>query len=250
MKDKFPCPLNLPPGNTLRGKVRFFVKSWADLQMASVLQKLKPWLSMLNGNVIEVGSGLQPYRHYIPKNCIYKSLDFDKSEDRFGYKAYDTVYYSGERFPFDDNSFNNLFHNEVLEHIFEKESFLSECWRILEPDGELFFTVPFQARYHYIPFDYWRFTPASLEQLLNKAGFVDVKVTTRGNDITVAAYKNISLYYRWLLYSGLTGKVLSLLICPIALVSLLVGQLSLRMNVGSKDDCLGYAIVSRKKIKD
>ena len=44
----------------------------------------------------------------------------------------------------------------------------------------LILTVPFAARWHFVPHDYWRYTPASLDHLLRKAGFSDVGVYARG----------------------------------------------------------------------
>ena len=244
MKEKFPSPPNLPPGGSLKGKVFFILRKLADLQVASVLQHLTPWLSGLSGDVLEIGCGAQPYRHLIPEECRYQGLDWSRAEEHFLYKAPDTIYYDGGKFPFVDDTFFNLFHTEVLEHVYDKELFLAECKRVLKPGGRMFCSVPFQARYHYIPIDFWRFTPAALNKLLTEAGFNDIEITSRGNDITVAAYKIISLVYRWL-QAGIGGKFLGLILSPIALVSLLIGHLSLNTNIGSEDDCLGYIVKAR-----
>ena len=42
------------------------------------------------------------------------------------------------------------------------------------PGGELMFTVLFQARFHFIPVDFWRFT-SGLELILAEAEFSDVQ---------------------------------------------------------------------------
>lgn len=243
-REKFQPPRNLPPSAMRGGALSFALRKAADLQVSSVLKRLAPWLSGLRGSVLEVGCGAQPYRHFIPDNCGYSALDWEKSGEYFKYKAPDTVYYAGGTFPFEDNVFDNLFHTEVIEHVYETEVFLHECRRVLKPRGELFFTAPFQARCHYMPNDFWRFTPAALERLLTESDFSDIKIYSRGNDITVAAYKVASLAYRWLM-GNIAEKFLGILSAPIAVAALAAGHISLSANIGSTDDCLGYIVTAK-----
>src|SRR5262249_15864737 len=57
------------------------------------------------------------------------------------------------------------------------------------------FTVPFAVRWHFIPYDYWRYTPSGLDRLLQKAGFTGIEVFARGNQLTVACYKVMALCF-------------------------------------------------------
>lgn len=240
-RENLPSPPNVPPGYSFVSKLTFLLRQIADLQVRSVYRELAPWLAGLKKNVLEVGCGAQPYRHLIPCDCGYQGLDWEKADEHFAYKAPDTVTYSGETFPFPDNSFSNLFHTEVLEHVYDFRLFLAECRRVMVPGGSLFFSVPFQARHHYIPFDYWRFTKSALQSILEEAGFKNVEIVTRGNDLTVAAYKFVSLSYRWLL-GGIFGKLLGTLSIPLVFICLLAGHYSLIVKTGSEDDCLGYVV--------
>ena len=235
---------NNPPGDTIFGKLRFFIRTILDMQMASVHRHLRPWLVGRSGTVLEVGCGAQPYRYLVPPGCRYTGLDWEQSQAHFKYRLPDTIYYSDGKFPFDDGSFDNLFHTEVLEHVYQAGLFLAECHRVLKPSGSLFFTVPFQARYHYKPHDFFRFTPAALERMLVEAGFRQIEIRPRGSDITVAAYKNMSVFYRWL-RSGPLGICTGILTVPLAVPVLIIGWLSLRLSAGSRDDCLGYTVTAR-----
>lgn len=240
--EAFPSPANLPPE---AGRVRAWLRPLLDLQVASVLRRLIPWLGQCRGHVLEVGCGAQPYRNLLPEGCRYAALDWEMAKEHFSYATPDTTYYNGERFPFTDAQFDHLFHTEVLEHVWDSANFLAECLRVLKPGGTLFFSVPFQARYHYIPHDYYRFTPAALERLLTRAGFTDIHIQPRGTDITVAAYKVVSVLYRWLLGSlvdKLLGVALGTLFLP---PGLLIGQWSLHTDSGSPDDTLGYTVTAR-----
>lgn len=241
--ENFPSPPNLPPDKAPLGRLGFFLRRLFDLQVLSVLKHLIPWLSKRCGQLLEVGCGAQPYRGFVPPGVTYQGLDWSGAGENFGYSAPDTAYYEGGRFPFEDASFDAVFHTEVIEHVYDLRTFLAECRRVLRPGGEFFFTVPFQARYHYIPHDFWRLTPASIELLLGAAGFKDLRIECRGSDITVAAYKVLSLGYRWL-QGNLMAKILGLFFMPISLFSLLVGHLSMRFKFGSPDDCLGYAVIA------
>lgn len=205
---------NNPPGDTITGKVRFLLRSLVDMQVSSVYRHLRPWLIERSGTLLEVGCGAQPYRHLVPTDCCYTGLDWEEAEAHFNYHLPDTVYYQGDKFPFDDGSFDSLFHTEVLEHVYHARLFLAECRRVLKPSGSMFFTVPFQARYHYIPHDFFRYTPAALERMLDEAGFSQVDIRPRGSDITVAAYKIMSVLYRWL-RSGPAGMTAGILLSPL-----------------------------------
>jgi len=45
---------------------------------------------------------------------------------------------------------------------------LDEAHRVLRPDGMLVLSTPFHFRIHQFPHDYWRFTPAAYEALLER----------------------------------------------------------------------------------
>jgi SAM-dependent methyltransferase len=247
LPESFPPPPNLPPGRTLASRLLYRLRPLLDLQVASVLRALKPWLASLKGKVLEVGCGAQPYRHLIPSCCVYLGLDWYLAQTAFGYQAAEVVYFDGRTFPLKEGSFDNLFHTEVLEHITAPLRFLKECHRVLKPGGRLFFSVPFQARYHHIPYDYWRFTPAGLDLLLDRAGFSDWEIAPRGNDIVVAAYKVVSLGFR-LLSSKNPSLLIGLAFTPIIGLALAAAHLSLRLKVGSTDDCLGYNVWAYKPL--
>lgn len=243
-KDEEFSPIsNNPPGNTVIGKLRFFIRIVLDMQVASVYRDLRFWLKEQVGTVLEVGCGAQPYRHLVPSNCHYTGLDWEQAGAHFNYRLPDTIYYDGEHFPFKDSSFDNLFHTEVLEHIYHARQFLAECRRVLKPTGKMFFSVPFQARYHYIPYDYFRYTPAALERILSEAGFHRIDIRPRGSDITVAAYKIMSIIYRWM-RSGPVGLIGAILLFPVVFPVLVAGQLSMRCAIGSPDDCLGFTVTT------
>ncbi|MBF0511042.1 MAG: class I SAM-dependent methyltransferase [Candidatus Omnitrophica bacterium] len=240
----FRPPSNLPPGKNIQSRIRYFLRSHIDLVVLSVLRNLRPWLVHCSGKVLEVGAGLQPYRHLIPVSCEYQAIDHAISKE-FDYQTPDTLYYQGDIFPVSSDSVDFLFHTEVLEHVFDVTRFLSECHRVLKKGGSMFFSVPFQYRYHYIPYDYWRMTPSALQIVLEQIGFKNISIIPRGTDITVVAHKMLIIIFRWL-KGGLVAKTFGLLCLPMAMVILLVGHISLLMGIGSRDDCIGFNVITQK----
>jgi SAM-dependent methyltransferase len=242
--EQFPVLPNLPGSDSSTGRLIFSLRLAADLMVASVVRYLKSWLSIQNGSVLDVGCGAQPYRHLLPAGCHYQGLDWEGSQDHFAYHSPNTIYYDGDKFPFDDGQFDALFATEVIEHVWDYQYFLNECRRVLKPGGAAFFSIPFAARYHYIPNDYWRFTPATLKKILTEAGFASIIIRTRGTDFTVAAYKLVSITYRWL-QGKIYQRILGILSLPFVAISLLVGQVTMRWSIGSQDDCLGYVVTAK-----
>lgn len=226
------------------------VRRCFDLQAASLWRDLCAELPYLDGAVLDVGCGAQPYRALLPHGVRYLGIDTIDAKERFDYEVPDTTYFSGSVWPVESCSVDAVLATETLEHVFDTRQFLRECARCLRPGGRLLLTVPFAARWHYVPHDYWRFTPSSLGLLLEQAGFDDVAVYARGNEITVACYKVMALILPILFPqrgSGLTRAILRLValpLIPLFATLALIGNVSLRGSGG--DDCLGYTVAARR----
>ena len=118
-----------------------------------------------------------------------------------------------------------------------------------EAGGRLLLTVPFAARWHYIPHDYWRFTPSGLERLLSAAGFerrrrlrpgqrADGRLLQGDGPHAAVAHAAAEGLPRRIAPQavGLTSPILVLLGG--------IAVLSLRGQGGN--DCLGYTAVAEK----
>lgn len=232
------------------GRISAAARRLLDLQAGSIWRDLSVLLPGARGLVLDVGCGAQPYRLLLGADANYQGIDRGEAAGHLGYSVPDSIYYEGDRWPIADESIDTVLCTETLEHVPEPSAFLAEAGRCLKPGGRLLLTVPFAARWHYIPHDYWRFTPSGLERLLSAAGFERIAVFARGNAVTVACYKTMALMLPFLLpqQKGLRKRIslqaVGLLTSPILVLLAGIAALSLRGQGGS--DCLGYTVVADK----
>jgi SAM-dependent methyltransferase len=221
-----------------------------DVQASSIWNDLAGELSDVSGTLLDVGCGAQPYRTLVPRDAKYIGIDTTDAKDRFGYEVPDTTYFAGNRWPVEDAAADTVLCTETLEHVLDPLEFLSEAKRVLTPGGRLILTVPFSARWHYVPFDYWRFTPSGLAHVLHESGFVEVQIYRRGNALTVACYKVTALMLPLLMPRAdgrlrrLALRACGVVLSPLLAVSVFTARLSLLQDGG--DDCLGYTALARR----
>lgn len=133
----------------------------------------------LNGDLLDVGCGSKPYKDLLSPNK-YIGLEIDTPEARR--RATADVFYDGGKFPLENSSFDTILCNQVLEHVFNPDFFLSEIARVLKPGGRLLLTVPFVWDEHEQPYDYARYSSFGLRALLEKQGFNYIKHKKLGAD--------------------------------------------------------------------
>lgn len=123
----------------------------------------------LSGRVLDVGCGVQPYRHLMTKAREVVGLELDTPQNRAKKQA--DIFYEGAVFPFSDGHFDGILCNQVLEHVFDPTVFLDEIYRTMAPGGTLILSVPFVWPEHEQPWDCLRYTSFGLEDKLRAAGF-------------------------------------------------------------------------------
>ncbi|MBB5192354.1 SAM-dependent methyltransferase [Silvimonas terrae] len=234
-----------------KNPILFRIRRFFDLQLDTVCSVLQPALGQLSGTVLDVGAGQSPWREWLPVHARYVGIDVENA-DEFGMSraGSDVIYYDGNTIPFADAHFDAAFCSEVLEHVPVPEALIAELARVLKDSATLLLTVPWSARRHHIPHDYHRFTPERLHALLDQAGFTEIVIEERGNDVCVIANKLLVLTVRLLrparkktlLWSWVPG-----LLCGVLTAGfMLAAHASLALGAGGKEDPLGYFVKARR----
>jgi len=133
-----------------------------------LLDGLREFFPLLQGDLLDVGCGRKPYRDLVPTRR-YVGVDIDTPVTRGLAKA--DVFYDGRTLPFADGSFDAVLCSQVLEHVFTPEAFLAEIRRVVRPGGVLLLATPFVWDEHEQPADFGRYSSFGLCALLERNGF-------------------------------------------------------------------------------
>ena len=126
-----------------------------------------------------------------------------------GWAAYPWAKYTSTGFPdfdivdppadFDEwASFDLAICEQVLEHVTDPLRALIHLRELVRPGGTVIVSTPFLIRIHGHPGDYWRFTPAGLELLMESAGLDSIVVQSWGNRQCVRAnFRRWAPQRRW-----------------------------------------------------
>ena len=222
-----------------------------DLQLATIARYLRPALTDLTGSILDVGAGQSPWRGWLPNTATYQGIDIGHAAE-FGMppQIADVIYYVGAKMPLTDSTFDAVLCIEVLEHTQEPHLFLLEIVRVMKEGATLILTVPWSARRHHIPYDYQRFTREGLALLLDGAGFDEIEIVERGNDVAVIANKLTVLSLRLMTpkkwWHCVGSWPLASLCVMLTCAFVASAHVCIVGGWGSKEDPLGYFVRAKK----
>lgn len=116
-------------------------------------------------------------------------------------------------------------------------------------NGVAVISVPFAAKWHCIPFDYWRFTPTGFKKLVdgNQYKYISFKeMYRRGSDVSVAFHmltvSIVSVFFR----PDIISKIIGLVLSPLAVFFGILANFAEWFDIGSPENTLGYVFVLEK----
>ncbi len=236
-------PIKHEPPTTLIRKIKFYGRMLLDIQILTIYNDIKNELPKFRGKVLDIGCGQSPYRYLLNKSeTEYKGIDVVEASS-FDYINSNITLFDGENIPFEDATFDAIICTEVLEHVYNYQKLVTEIHRVCKPNAKAIITIPFSARYHYIPYDFFRYTPSALEKIFSK--FSKVEITPRGTDVVSICAKIIVLFFRNIIPNSVL-KVICLpfwiAMLPVLGITVFIAHLSVKFNLGSNLDPLGYTI--------
>ncbi|HZY83007.1 MAG TPA: class I SAM-dependent methyltransferase [Cyclobacteriaceae bacterium] len=187
---------------------------------------IRAYAGSITGKVLDVGCGRKPYRELF--HCdTYIGMDIEQSGHSHVNEQID-VFYDGNIFPFEDKSFDNILTNQVFEHVFNPEQFMSEISRVVKPNGHLLITVPFVWDEHEQPYDFARYSSFGLTSILKRHGFEIVSYTKSANNFSVIAQLTVLFFYKKLYsrkYFYYNTAMIVLLLSPITIAGVILSKI-------------------------
>jgi SAM-dependent methyltransferase len=96
-----------------------------------------------------------------------------------------------EKFPLEDESYDNVVSMNVLEHIFDYHNVFAETARVIKKGGLFVSTVPFMHHIHGSPDDYHRYTESTYRKLASKYGFDIVLIKPLGYGLFSLIFQSV-----------------------------------------------------------
>ena len=168
---------------------------WLDSRhLDASIARLAPFAS---GTLFDVGVGERPYESvFAPHVSRYFGLEYppvvfgnlnpELEHDSSPVRGLIDIWADGQCLPLADACVDTVLSLEVLEHLPKPEHCVAEMARVLRPGGRLLLTVPFLQPLHQLPFDFRRYTPRGLAELVEENGLEVEILEPRGNVATAA----------------------------------------------------------------
>ena len=147
-----------------------------------------------HGKLVDLGCGTKPYaKEFEPFISSYFGVDHpDAARCHYGLNTAADLWADCTETGLVEEMFDTVLSTEVLEHMKDPNKLLREGYRLLKRNGYLILTTPFLVPLHGEPYDYYRYTIYSLEDLLSSSGFKVTEIVPLGNYGITSAYLKLT----------------------------------------------------------
>jgi ubiquinone/menaquinone biosynthesis C-methylase UbiE len=135
-----------------------------------IIAVLGDFIDLSKCDVLDIGTG----SGYTAQDLARKSrslLSIDVIDERKAREGYEFTLFSGLRLPFEDNKFDIVISNHVLEHVQNQKMHIEEMARVLKKGGVAYLATPnklwFVESHYRLPFLSW--LPENMANLYLKA---------------------------------------------------------------------------------
>jgi SAM-dependent methyltransferase len=150
-----------------RATPRFWQADWLVLrEMGRVLRSMlaDPSLRLKDARVLDFGCGGRPYECWFAEaGAHYRGADIDR--------AHEVRVRDDGTLDCGDGDYDLVASFQVLEHVWDLDTYLGEARRVLRPQGWLLLSTHGTWLYHPHPTDYRRWTAQGLQREVESRGF-------------------------------------------------------------------------------
>lgn len=158
--------------------------------------------------VVDLGAGDAPYKPLFIDACRkYIACDLEAGP------GIDEIFDGTGSISIADQSADCVVSFQVLEHVWDVRSYLSECRRLLSSKGRLLLSTHGTWLYHPHPNDYRRWTREGLIRELEENGFIVRSIETAVGPLAWTTQFRAFGYSHVLGKAGLPGRFIASLIC-------------------------------------
>jgi SAM-dependent methyltransferase len=191
--------------------------------------------------VLDAGAGHAPYRKLFD-HAQYETADFEMVDKRYTPSTYVCDL---KQIPVENNRFDYIVFNQVMEHLPEPKSVLLELNRILKPNGKMIFSAPLVYEEHEQPYDFYRYTQFGVKYLMESAGFKIERIDWLEGYFGNVGYQLNTMgrylpYKPKLLSPGLTGYLLTPLVFVLKTIFLISSSIFHHLEKRSKFTGKGF----------
>jgi len=144
--------------------------------------------------------------------------------------------------PFENDAFDAVIIQAVLEHVLEPSKVVSEIYRVLKKKGMVYSETPFLQHVHEGAYDFTRFTESGHRYLFKHFSLIKSGASAGGGTQLIWAIDNFS---RGLFRSRIAGKVIKLLFFWLIYLDELIPE---KYNVDAASGCYFLGRKSDKEI--
>ena len=137
-------------------------KNYKKLGEMLMQRSENPRVLVLGGSII--GQGMEPL-------FAYPSIEFVETDVSFGPRT--KLICDAHDIPFENESFDAVIAQAVLEHVVDPYRCVEEMHRVLKPNGLVYAETPFMQQVHGGRYDFTRFTPLGHRRLFRMFAEVD-----------------------------------------------------------------------------
>jgi len=156
---------------------QYVLKRYEQEAIDEIIKIAKPDMTL-----VDIGCGRQPYRNQVEskvKQII--GIDHPKTSQKYKGKEKPDIFADASNIPLKKHSADIVSMISVLEHLPKPQEALKEASRLVKNNGVLILITVQNYPLHDRPYDFFRYTRFSLENMTKEAGFKIVKIRPLGS---------------------------------------------------------------------